>query len=163
MKPAKLLKKMSGLCFLLVWIPFAVVMINGPLRLASGDVNEEQVVESLLAGPWLYALGALFAGTFIFFIASMIVGGLANRRILTNGQDAEAKILDMKDTGTRTNDNPEIEFTLEIQPANYPAFVGQALQTVSIIELPSYQRGKNVYVRFIPETNQVAIVGPKFN
>ena len=161
MKLAKLFKRLSGICFLLMWIPFAMVMINGPLKLATGNIQDAQAVESIFTSPWMYAMGALFAGTFIFLIASLIVGGLSNQRILSSGQEAEAKILAIADTGTRINDNPVIEFSLQIQPANYPAFVAQARQTVSIIHLPSYQPGKIVNVKFIPGTDQVAIVGAK--
>ena len=161
MKSAKLLQKLSGICFLLMWIPFAIVMIKGPLRLLMGKPEHMQAAEAIFTSPWMYAMWALFAGTFIFFIASGIVSGISNRRILASGQDAEATILDIAETGTRTNDNPEIDFSLEVQPANQSAFYAQARQTVSIIELPSYQRGKVVYVKFIPGTEEVAIVGPK--
>jgi hypothetical protein len=161
MKSAKLLKRLSSICFLLMWIPFAAVMIKGPLSLATGDPEAAQTAESLLTSPWMYALGVLFAGTFIFFIASLIIGGLSNRRILASGKDAEAKILTIADTGTRINDNPVIDFSLQVQPASYPAFVAQARQTVSAIHLSSYQPGKIVTVKFIPGTDQVAIVGLK--
>jgi hypothetical protein len=161
MRTAKLLKRLSSICFLLMWIPFAMVMIDGPLRLATGNPEDAQAAESILTSPWMYAMWALFAGTFIFFTTSLIVGGLSNRRILASGQDAEAKILSIADTGTRINDNPVIDFSLQIQPAGYPAFVAQARQTVSVIYLPSYQPGKILNVKFIPGTDQVAIVGPK--
>jgi hypothetical protein len=161
MKIAKLLKRLSSICFLLMWIPFAMVMIDGPLRLATGNPEDVQTAESILTSPWMYAMWAFFAGTFIFFIASVIVGGLSNRRILASGQNAEAKILSISDTGTRINDNPVIDFSLQVQPASYPAFVAQARQTVSVIYLPSYQPGKIVNVKFIPGTDQVAIVEPK--
>ncbi|MEP6924413.1 MAG: hypothetical protein ABI954_08095 [Pyrinomonadaceae bacterium] len=161
MKLAKLLTRLGGICFLLMWIPFAIVMINGPLRLMSGNLDDMQTVESIFTSPWMYAMWALFAGTFVFFIASAIVSRLSNQRILASGQDAEAKILAIADTGTRINDNPVIDFSLQVQPANYPAFVAQARQTVSIIHLPSYQPGKIVNVKFVPGTDQVAIVGAK--
>ncbi len=120
-----------------------------------------KAVEAIFTSPWLYAMGALFAGTFIFLIASLIVGAVSNHRILASGQEAEAKILAIADTGTRINDNPVIEFSLQIQPSNYPAFVAEARQTVSVIHLPSYQPGKIVNVKFVPGTDKVAIVGPK--
>jgi hypothetical protein len=163
MKLAKILKWLSSICFLLMWIPFAMVMINGPLRLMSGNIEDMKAVESIFTSPWLYMMGALFVGTFVFFIASLIVGAISNQRILAGGQEAEAKILDIRDTGTRINDNPVIDFSLQVQPANYPAFVAEARQTVSIIHLPSYQPGKIVNVKFVPGTDKVAIVGAKYN
>lgn len=161
MKLAKLLKRLSSICFLLMWIPFVMVMINGPLSMMSGNLDDIQAAGSIFSSPWFYAMWALFAGTFIFFIASLIVGGISNRRVIANGQDAEAKILAIADTGTRINDNPVIDFSLQIQPANFPAFVAQARQTVSMIHLPSYQPGKIVHVKYVPGTDQVAIVGVK--
>ena len=161
MKSAKLLKRLSNICFLVMWIPFAMVMINGPLRLATGGPVDLQSVESVFTGIWMIALGALFAGTFIFFIASLLVGALANQRILATGQDGEATILSVADTGTRINDDPVIDFSLHVQAANYPAFAALARQTVSMIHLPAYQPGRIVSVKFVPGTDHVAIVGPK--
>jgi hypothetical protein len=161
MKLAKLLKRLGGICFLLMWIAFAMVMINGPFRLASGNPENMQAASSIFSSPWWYALWVLFAGTFIFSIASAIVGGISNRQILASGQDAEATILTIADTGTRINDNPVIDFSLQVQPANYPAFVAQARQTVSLIQLPSFQSGKILHVKFVPGTDKVAIVGTK--
>ena len=162
MKLARILRILSGLCFLLMWIPFAMVMINGPLRLMSGNIEDMRAVESIFTSPWLYLMGAFFAGTFIFMIASFVVGAVSNQRILATGQDAEAQILAINDTGTRINDNPVVEISLRVRPANFPEFVANARQTVSIVHLPSYQPGKIVHVKFVPGTDRVAIVGPKF-
>jgi hypothetical protein len=161
MKSAKLLKRLSNICFLVMWIPFAMVMINGPLRLATGGPVDLQSVESVFTGIWMIALGALFAGTFIFFIASLLVGALANQRILATGQDGEATILSIADTGTRINDDPVIDFSLQVRSAGCPAFAALARQTVSMIHLPAYQPGRIVSVKFVPGTDHVAIVGPK--
>ena len=161
MKLAKLLKRLSSICFLLMWIPFAMVMISGPLSMASGGIEDIEAAGSIFSSPWMYAMWSLFAGTFIFFIASLVVGGIANQRVIADGQDAEAKILAISDTGTRINNNPVIDFSLQIQPANFPAFHARARQTVSAIHLPSYQPGKVVFVKYVPGTDHAAIVGTK--
>ena len=158
---AKLLRRLGGICFLLMWIPFAMVMINGPLSMASGKLEDIQSAADVFTSPWFYAMWGLFAGTFVFFIASMIAAGISNQRIIANGQDAEAKILAINDTGSRINDNPVVEFSLQIQPENYPVFVATARLTVSVIHLPSYQPGKFVRVKYLPGTNKVAITGVK--
>ena len=152
MRLAKFLHRLTIVCFLLMWIPFTMMMIN---------IEDVQAAESPFNNPWMVATSALFVGTFVFFIASSIVGWLSNQRILASGQDAEAKILAIADTGTRINDNPVIEFSLRVQPANHPAFVAQAQQTVSVINLWSFQPGSIVNVKFVPGTDRVAIVGPK--
>ncbi|HJS51634.1 MAG TPA: hypothetical protein VJ781_07010, partial [Pyrinomonadaceae bacterium] len=75
------------------------------------------------------------------------------------GQDADAEILSIKDTGTRINDNPVLNFSLRVRPMAQPEFIGQARRTISIIELPQYQPGKVVKVKYVPGKEQVAIVG----
>ena len=160
---AKILKRLSSICFLLMWIPFAMVMLKGPLSMVTGNIEDMQSATAIFTSPWMYAMWALFAGTFIFFIASLLAGSLSNRRIINNGQDADAKILAIADTGTRINNNPVIDFSLQIQPVNHPAFVATARQTVSVIHLPSYQPGKFVRVKFIAGTDKVAILGAKTN
>lgn len=161
MKIAKLLKRLSSICFLLMWVPFAIVMINGPLSMVSGNLDDIQSAGSIFSSPWMYVMWTMFAGTFIFFIASMVVGAISNQRVIATGQNAQAKILAIADTGTRINDNPVIDFSLQVQPASYPAFLAQARLTVSVIHLPSYQPGKTVNVKYVPGTDRVAIVGPK--
>ncbi len=160
---AKFLRRLSGLCFLLMWIPFALVMINGPLSMASGRLDDIQSAADIFNSPWMYAMWALFAGTFVFFIASLAVSGISNVRIIANGQESDAKILAITDTGTRINDNPVIEFSLQIQPAGHPVFTATARQTVSVIHLPSYQPGKWLRVKYIPGSDKVAITGVKID
>ena len=152
MRLAKFLMRLTVVCFILMWIPFVIMMIN---------IEDMQGAESFFTNPWMVATWALFAMTFVFLFASLIVGWLSNQMILANGLDAEAKILAITDTGTRINDNPVIEFSLQVQPANHPSFVAQAQMTVSVINLSSFQPGKIVNVKFVPETDRVAIVGPK--
>lgn len=152
MRLAKFLNKLTVACFLLMWIPFAMVMIN---------IGSIQTAESFFTNPWTIAMWVLFAATFVCFFASLIVGWWSNRVVLASGQDAEAKILAIADTGTRINENPVLEFSLQVQPANHPAFIAQAQQTVSIINLWSFQPGSIVKVKFVPGTDRVAIVGPK--
>ena len=85
----------------------------------------------------------------------------SKNNIIAQGQSAEAKILALADTGTRINDNPLVSFTLEVHPPAQPPFRAEARQTVSVIHLPSYQPGKIVNVKFMPGTNEVAIIGAK--
>ena len=84
---------------------------------------------------------------------------MSNILIEAKGQDAVAEILSINDTGTRINDNPVINFSLRVRPMFQPEFLGQARRTISIIELPQYQPGKTVRVKFVPGKEQVAIVG----
>jgi len=103
-------------------------------------------------------------GVFLI-IGSILIPFISNMRssnkILSNGQPAEAKILALADTGTRINDNPLVSFTLEVHSPTQPPFRAEVRQTVSVIHLPSYQPGKIVNVKYLPDTNEVAIIGAK--
>jgi hypothetical protein len=109
--------------------------------------------------PWVAATIAFGIGATVFFIASMVIGGMSNIMIEAKGQDAEAQIVRINDTGTRINDNPVVEFTLQVRPAGFPPFTGAARKTISIVELAQYQPGRTVRVKFAPGKDQVAIVG----
>lgn len=85
----------------------------------------------------------------------------AKSRILSAGHPAEAKILDISDTGTYINNNPLVNISLEVYPPAQQPFRTQLRQTISMIHLPSYQPGKLLNVKYIPGTNEVAIVGAK--
>ena len=162
MKIANWLKALGGICFLILWIPFAMIMVTGPLSIAIWGPEQEAASQTNIfwqMTPWVILTVALGLGATVFFIASLIAGGMSNILIEAKGQDAEAEILSIKDTGTRINDNPVITFSLRVRPMTQPQFVGQARRTISIVELPQYQPGKVVKVKYVPGKEQVAIVG----
>ena len=82
-------------------------------------------------------------------------------RVLSEGTAAEATILAVTDTGTRINHNPLVNFSLEVRSPTQQPFTANVSQTVSVIHLPSYQPGTELNVKYIPGTNEVAIVGLK--
>jgi hypothetical protein len=146
-----------------MWLPFAATMLTGPLSLVFRNGGFETPRGGILAniGLWIGMTTFLGIMSAVFFVLSLVLGGLANRMVIRNGVGADARILAIRDSGTRINDNPVIDFTLEVTPLGFPAFQAQASQTVSAIHLPAFQPGKQVIVKFVPETRQVAIVGAK--
>ncbi|MEZ5429041.1 MAG: hypothetical protein R2747_22535 [Pyrinomonadaceae bacterium] len=165
MKLAKWLRRLSGICFLLLWVPFVMIMVNGPLSIALNGPEKaaENMSQDFFAGTglWIALTVGMGVASTVLMVASLAVGGLSNRRVIANGQDADARILAIADTGTRINNNPVVNFALEVHPPMQPAFRAQASQTVSAIHLPSFQPGKVVRVKYVPGSDQVAIVGVK--
>jgi hypothetical protein len=161
MQITKWLRRLSTICFLLVWIPFAVLMFKGPFSMMSS--GSQSTAENFLwdTGIWIGLIVTFAIGAAFFLIASLIVGSISNQRIINQGQSAEAKILALTDTGTRINNNPLVNFTLEVYSQTQPPFRAEASQTVSVIHLPSYQPGKIVNVKYLPGGNEVIIVGLK--
>jgi len=162
MRTANWLKILGVLCFLVLWIPFAMIMITGPLSIAICGPEQAAAGQTNIfwqMTPWVILTIAFGVGATVFFIGSLIASGMSNILIEAKGQDAVAEILSINDTGTRINDNPVINFSLRVRPMFQPEFLGQARRTISIIELPQYQPGKTVRVKFVPGKEQVAIVG----
>ena len=161
MKLAKSLKALSAVCFLLLWIPFAMIMITGPLSIVIWGPESVGAPSNGLfwtMTPWVIMTLALGLGCAFFLIASLLIGGMLNLWMLGTGQDAEAIILATKDTGSRVNDNPVVDFSLEVRPPDLLPFAANARKTVSLIDLPSFQPGKIVRVKYIPGKEHVAIV-----
>lgn len=104
------------------------------------------------------------AGVFLL-MGSILIPFFSNMRaknkIISEGQPAEARILALADTGTRINNDPLVSFSLEVYSPVQPPFQAEVRQTVSVIHLPSYQPGKVVNVKYLPGTNEVAIIGAK--
>lgn len=154
MKIANLFKKLSSICFLLLWVPFAVAMIRGPLAptiWGSGEAFPDVWIWVGLA----VGLGVLAA---TLMILSLLLGGFANIRIMAKGTDADAIVRSIERTGTTVNDDPMVDFFLEVRPKTAPPFSARARKLVSLVDLPAYQPGKHIRVRYVPGSDQVAIV-----
>src|SRR5687768_7729148 len=82
-------------------------------------------------------------------------------RILDNGKSAEAKILKFEYTGSSFNDMPEIKFYLEVYPPSGSSFRTETIAAVPSMSAPALQPGNRVKVKYMPDTNKVAIVGTR--
>jgi hypothetical protein len=147
----------------LVAISFAGLLINAYLYGGSGYESLEEIMKAPLfqKGFWVILFAASITSAGFFHVFAVIAGKRAFKQIVKNGQDAEAKILVLHDTGTRINDDPVVKISLEVLPQNLPSFVREVKQTVSVLHLPILQPGKLVRVKYIPGTEKVAIVGAK--
>lgn len=126
-------------------------------------IGEEYAGIAFIGGIVLTAVLPVI-GIFMILGATLIPlfsGMKAKNRILEQGMPAEAKILALNDTGTRINNNPLVQFSLEVRSPIQPAFRVEVSQTVSMIHIASFQPGKLVNVKYLPGTNEVAILGAK--
>jgi hypothetical protein len=168
MKLANLMRKTGWLCFALMWIPFGMIMYNGPLAIAryGPERAEEMLTNDFIGqlGIWIALLTFFMTMTFLLIFGSSVVTWLSNRRIISRGLDAEAKILKLRNTGMRINRNPVVDLTLEVRPVNgQPVFVTKTRSTIQSLHIPSYQPGKTIRVKYVPGTDRVAVVRGVFN
>ena len=89
-----------------------------------------------------------------FFVYRLFAQGAKNRAILQTGLPAYAVVLQLADTGTRVNDNPQVQIVLEVRPHDRPPFQAVATTIVPIIARPRVQPGQTVTVRYNPQNPQ---------
>ncbi len=83
------------------------------------------------------------------------------QRTLASGTAAKARVLSLRDTGGRLNSNPSIEFELEVTPASGAPFKATTRAIVSVVELPRFQVGATIDVRYdAADLRSVAVVLP---
>jgi hypothetical protein len=71
-------------------------------------------------------------------------------RILKNGVSAQARILDVRDTGRRHNRNPVVEIKLMVTDATGREFPGLVKMPVSPVYMTRYPIGNRVKVKYMP-------------
>jgi hypothetical protein len=81
------------------------------------------------------------------------------KELREHGVSAEATILKVWDTGWTVNDGPVIGMRVEVRPSDGPAFEATIKKTlISRIDIPQFQPGTVVPVRFDPKDRTVVAV-----
>lgn len=104
---------------------------------------------------------ALAIGLVALIVGPLLLNSIRTRSVLTDGQPAEARVLDLRDTGTRINYQPQIAITLEVMPEGRPAYTAVVRRVLTAANEAEYQRGKTLHVKYDPaHPERVAVVGP---
>lgn len=152
---ARRMRKLGWIAFTLMWIPFATMFI-GMIGLPEGsyDWGELPVLSrySLLVG------GSLAAASTALLVGAPILSGITNRSVLRHGQPADARILQIWDTGTTINQNPVVRILLEVHPPGGSTFQAETERLIPRLQVPQVQPGASVRVRYDPRSRAVAIV-----
>ena len=108
--------------------------------------------------PWLVLLAGLAQG------CSMFDTGMSEAKDLQRvGVAAQAEILSIGETGLTVNGNPVITLDVEVRPADRPPYRATIKRLlVSRLEVPQFQPGRGIPVRFDPrEPSRVSFdLGP---
>jgi len=92
----------------------------------------------------------IFGVVFFTVVLPLIRRSAQRQRLLATGEQAQAKILGLADTGVKINNNPQLQIQLEVYPQTRPPFQTQCITTVSFLAIPRIQPGMMVMVRFDP-------------
>lgn len=149
------LRRWGRISFFVMWLPFATLLV-AMIGLPSGDYSWTEL-------PILARASLLLGGVFALISTVLLVGAplaaaATNRSILSSGRPAPATILAITDTGTTINQNPVVRFLLEVQPNDRSAFQAETERLVSRLQLPRFQPGASIEVKYQPESLAVAIV-----
>jgi uncharacterized membrane protein YhaH (DUF805 family) len=148
------LRRISRLSFLLMWIPFTTLFI-GMIGMPEGSYAWAEL--PLLTRISLVAMGVCFVGAIGGLVGGQLARAYAARRIHARGRTAEATILNLWDTGTTINEQPVLGLRLRVQPPDRPAFEAETAQRLSRARLGTLEEGLSVRVRYLPETQEVAL------
>jgi hypothetical protein len=83
-------------------------------------------------------------------IADDLSGMAQARELQKTGLPAKATILKISDTGMTINDDPVAYLDLEVHPANGAAFRARTKCLISRLEVPQFQPGCSIPVRYDP-------------
>ena len=109
--------------------------------------------------------GLAITGFTIWFVWKKVLGPIQERqaqaqRLMQTGYPAQARILQLVDTGMKVNDNPQVTIVLEVHAQGRPPWHAQVTTIVSMLAIPRVQPGTVVAIRYDPmNPMNVAIEG----
>ena len=87
--------------------------------------------------PWVIAIGQSWV---------RVTKRRKTENLLETGQQGEAVVLSLEDTGVRINDNPQVRMLLEVRIAGYSSYQVEKTMVVPLIRLSQVQVGSTVQV-----------------
>lgn len=151
--PSKL-RRFGWIAFGLMWIPFIGIFV-GMMSLPEGSYDWVEL--PMIARVSILATGSLMAVSMLALIGSPLLSFFSNNSLRKNGRKGEATILDLQETGTTVNNSYLVHFELEVHPMGGPPFTASTEQLVNRLEIPQFQPGTRVPVRYDSKTKEVAL------
>jgi hypothetical protein len=95
-------------------------------------------------------ISVLFGCSVITRKINRMTGYSQAQELQKTGQPAEATILEIRDTGMTMNNDPIVDFVLEVRPEGKKAYKAETRMRISRIEIPQFQPGAVVEVNYDP-------------
>ena len=104
---------------------------------------------------------AVILGMLASTLGPKLFAKVRDQRVMENGVETTAVVIDLDETGNYVNREPEIEVTVEIKPEGGEEFTAKAVKVMGPVELKRYDVGTTVTVRYDPDDRRhVVLVGP---
>ena len=154
-----------------MWVPFTCVFVGMAPEMGGIGRHFAGWLERIIPGlfdlqSWglsmlttislVLTFGFMFAAM-AFLFGTPILAGFRNRRVLRTGRTGEGRIVSVAQTGMYVNNNPVVRITLEVTPSDGRPFEAETEKLISLTQIPQFQPGALVPVRYDPDTQEVAI------
>src|SRR5690554_373052 len=149
--------RIGGICFLLMWIPFVMVII----ALFQKDRNLFNADKGFFEGMMLYSFALVFVFlilSVLFMVGSFVIRHRQKKRIKKYGKPGKAKVISLFQTGTTINQNPMVGFELEVHPTTGAVFKTTTRQVIRLTDIPKIHPGIEFKIKYDPKTLCVIIV-----
>jgi hypothetical protein len=141
-----MLKRASGILWALPFLVVGVGFIVGAYTADPAALTDD----GYPLKTFLYVMGGFFLLLPVVVLGGFALVGAARRRKIENlmatGQQGEAAILSLEDTGVRINDNPRVRLLLEIRIPGYSPYQVEKTLVIPLIRLAQVQVGSTVQV-----------------
>jgi hypothetical protein len=126
--------------------------------MASSIITIVIVLVSVVFGLGITGVTLWFV--YVKVLGPMMKGQQLQQQLLTTGQRAQGRILQVAQTGTYVNNQPQVQIVLEVAPPGRPPYQAQMVTILSMLAIPRVQPGAIVAVRYNPANPaEVAIEG----
>jgi len=164
-------RRVGWLLFAFMWIPFTCVFVGMAPEFGGIGGSFARWVDGIIPGlfdpqpwgaGWLTTISfvltfALMFAAMAFLFGTPLLAGIRNRRVLRSGRSGEGRVVSVAQTGTYINNNPVVRITLEVTPSDGRPFQAETEKLINQIQIPQYQPGAVLPVRYDPDTQEVAI------
>ena len=151
---ASRLRRVGWISFALMWIPFTLIFI-GMVSLPSGSYDWVEL--PLITRIGILGTGVFFVISTLTMVGSPLLSWASNRSLQTRGLQAQATILEIRDTGTTVNNSPLVHLKLQVEPGDRPGFEADTELLINRLQVPQIQPGVKVAVRYDPRSHAVAL------
>ncbi len=135
-------------------------MLAAPVGLPFPDFPVLTWLLPLIIGGVITVLVLVATLVIVFFVFRSI---RADPAILQNGTPAVGTIVQVWQTGTYLNNNPQLGMLLEVRPPNGQPYQAQVKAIVPLVNIPQFQPGATVPVKIHPtDPSKVAIDPGRF-
>ncbi len=164
-------RRVGWLLFAFMWIPFTCIFVGMAPEMGGIGRDFAAWLDKIIPGifdlqswgaSWLTTIstvltfGLMFAAM-AFLFGTPILAGFRNRRVLRTGRIGEGRIVSVAQTGIYINNNPMVRIALEVTPSDGRPFEAETEKLLYLTQIPQYQPGAVVSVRYDPETLDVAV------